>query len=200
MLEVGAGIGSNSRLLYHQAVPQWVSLEPDYLLARSVHAEMLRHNRGKGFKVVSGTMESIHPNKSFDCILYLDVLEHIQDDIGELKEATRHLNPMGTLVILVPAHQWLFSNFDEAVGHHRRYTKGLLQKVVPPTLACEKLLYLDSLGVLTSLANRLFLKSLTPTSVQIKYWDSMLVPASRHIDRIFGNTLGRSLVGVWQYR
>jgi hypothetical protein len=202
VLEVGAGIGSNTKLLCRQAVTHWVSLEPDYLLARRMRAEMLsyHHHSGQQLKVISGTMESIRPHKSFDCILYLDVLEHIQDDIGELRKAAQHLNPMGTLVLLVPAYQFLYSNFDEAIGHHRRYTKGLLRKVVPPMLSCDKLLYLDSLGVLTSLSNRLFLKSRITTSTQIRCWDNLLVPVSRHIDRIFGYTLGRSLLGVWQYR
>ena len=58
--------------------------------------------------------------KKFDTIMYLHVLEHISDDIHELKSAMDKLNNNGYLVIMVPAHQNIYSNLDKAVGHYRR--------------------------------------------------------------------------------
>ena len=67
------------------------------------------------------TIESITDAAPFDTILYVDVLEHIADDAAELARARRLLTPEGNLVVLAPAHQSLFSPFDAAVGHYRRY-------------------------------------------------------------------------------
>ena len=60
--------------------------------------------------------------------MYLHVLEHISDDIHELKSAMDKLNNNGYLVIMVPAHQNIYSNLDKAVGHYRRYEKEFFQK------------------------------------------------------------------------
>jgi hypothetical protein len=50
-----------------------------------------------------------------------------------------------------PAHEFLYSNFDSAIGHHRRYNVHPLASVAPPTLDLEYMRYLDSVGMLASL-------------------------------------------------
>jgi SAM-dependent methyltransferase len=64
---------------------------------------------------------------SFSTVIMLDVLEHIEDDITCLLELRRVLNRDGTVLLTVPAHPFLFSSWDQALGHHRRYTKSSLQ-------------------------------------------------------------------------
>jgi SAM-dependent methyltransferase len=66
-------------------------------------------------------------NHSFKVVIMLDVLEHIEDDIACLHEARRVLSRDGIVVLTVPAHQFLFSSWDKVLGHHRRYSKSLLQ-------------------------------------------------------------------------
>ena len=53
--------------------------------------------------------------------MYLHVLEHIEDDKNELNEVFKKLKSNGVLIIMVPQHQSLYSNFDKYVGHFRRY-------------------------------------------------------------------------------
>jgi len=64
-------------------------------------------------------------SEKYDIILLADVLEHIGDDAGFLEATKFHLKDDGILVVGVPAHQWLFSKYDQLVGHKRRY--GRLQ-------------------------------------------------------------------------
>lgn len=68
----------------------------------------------------------------FDLVVFFDVLEHIDDESGFLQSIKYHLKPSGALVINVPAHQALYSKYDEAAGHVRRYSirslKAALQK------------------------------------------------------------------------
>lgn len=71
------------------------------------------------------------PDREFDAIVMLDVLEHIADDRGFLRDfVMRRLRPGGRLLISVPAHQALYTQHDVALGHHRRYSQGELRDVL----------------------------------------------------------------------
>jgi hypothetical protein len=134
----------------------------------------------------------------FDSIIYVDVLEHIEADAAELTGAARHLRPGGYIVVLSPAHQWLFSEFDSSLGHFRRYSSDSLRAVAPHELEVSTIEYLDSIGVLASGANRFLLRKGMPSSAQIKVWDRMIVPLSRVIDPLLGRRLGKSVLGAWK--
>jgi len=125
------------------------------------------------------------------------VLEHIEDDRDEMARAAERMKPDGTLVILAPAHPFLYTPFDAAIGHFRRYTRKSLRAAAPPALRLEKLVYLDAAGMLASAANRLLLQSASPTERQILTWDRLLVPVSRGIDSLFAGHAGKSILGVW---
>ncbi len=61
--------------------------------------------------------------ENFNIVGLFDVLEHIQEDENALEQALKTLKPGGTLIITVPAYQWLWSNFDKHSHHKRRYSK-----------------------------------------------------------------------------
>jgi SAM-dependent methyltransferase len=65
---------------------------------------------------------------TFDLIFLFDVLEHIPDEKLFLEAVAFHLAPGGRLIINVPSGQWLFSAYDTAAGHQRRYSIGTLRK------------------------------------------------------------------------
>ena len=147
----------------------------------------------------AGTVQSLSSEARFDAILYADVLEHVADDAAELRAAARLLRrPGGALIILAPAHGWLYSPFDRAIGHHRRYTRRSLERVVPAGLARLTLRYLDSVGLLASAGNRFVLRRSLPTERDIARWDRMMVPLSRRLDRWLGFRVGKSVVGIWR--
>lgn len=195
VLEVGAGLGANTRQFAALHFDRWTCLEPDLALLDQIELGSPLLDR---HEVVLGDISALGPSARFDAILYIDVLEHIQDDAGELRRASAHLNPGGALIVLSPAHPWLFTPFDRAIGHYRRYTKASLRAAAPGNLQREKLVYLDSVGMLASLGNRLLLDSSMPTAAQIKTWDSVLVPCSRLLDPLLGGTVGKSVLGVWR--
>jgi SAM-dependent methyltransferase len=66
----------------------------------------------------------------YDLVFLLDVIEHIQDDTSFLLAALRHLRPGGLLVVNVPASRLLFSDYDRAAGHVRRYTQASLARLL----------------------------------------------------------------------
>jgi hypothetical protein len=134
----------------------------------------------------------------FDTLLYMDVLEHIEDDRGELARAAGMLSPGGHVIALSPAHNGLFTPFDKVIGHYRRYTRATLRALTPPTLKPVRIEYLDSVGLLASLANRLVLRQSMPTASQIAVWDKGMVRVSKLLDPLLGYNLGKSVLGVWK--
>jgi SAM-dependent methyltransferase len=92
----------------------------------------LRICRSKGFRhVVRGDLQ--HPpfeSGRFDALILMDVLEHIEDDLGFLVDAARLCAPDGCLVISVPAFQILWSRHDETFEHYRRYRAPQLRRLL----------------------------------------------------------------------
>jgi SAM-dependent methyltransferase len=145
-----------------------------------------------------GTLQTLERKESFDTIVYVDVLEHIEDDAAEMREAATRLRPGGRAIVLSPAHQWLFTPFDASIGHYRRYNRTSLKRASPPDLVLEKMFYLDSCGIAASAANQLFLKQSMPTRQQIGVWDRWIIPVSRVVDPVLQYAVGKSIVGVWR--
>ena len=191
VLEVGAGIGANTSTLAGLSYRSWLALEPDVELAARIPVVSARH------EIVVGTLGDLGGDQGFDTILYIDVLEHIADDRAEMAQAAEHLNSGGKLVVLAPAHSFLFSPFDRAIGHYRRYNRAALRAAASAGLKEEKLVYLDSCGLLASLGNRLFLGSAMPSERQICTWDTYLVPCSRWLDPLTAGRIGKSILGIW---
>jgi len=197
VLEVGAGIGGTAPFLVNSSVSSWTCLEPDTALASRLDARLAAEPLQTPTHVVCGTVASLQPDTQFDTALYIDVLEHIESDASELEQISGHIAPGGHLIVLAPAHNWLFSPFDRAVGHFRRYSKASLISVSPSSMRLVRVFYLDCVGMLASAANRALLRSPYPTRAQIRFWDSVLVRASRFLDPVTFNRVGKTVVAIW---
>ena len=198
VLEVGAGIGSNTRFLDPGGNGRWVCLEPDTRLTSQLIENLKGIRRMQPYEALSGTLAHLDPSWKFNAIVYIDVLEHIELDREELEDAASRLRPGGRIVVLSPAHQWLFTPFDAAIGHFRRYNRPMLRKISPQGLSLERLFYLDSAGLLLSSANLLLLRQSMPTKAQLRIWDNWVIPVSRVLDRCLFGSVGKSIVAVWK--
>jgi SAM-dependent methyltransferase len=89
----------------------------------------LAREREAGEVVEGSVLDMPFEADSFDLAASLDVIEHLQDDLLALRELRRVVKPGGTLLVTVPAYQWLWSGHDEINHHHRRYTRRSLQSV-----------------------------------------------------------------------
>ena len=58
---------------------------------------------------------------SFDLVCALDILEHVLDDDKALRELSRVAAPDARMLLSVPLHESAWTEFDEFVGHYRRY-------------------------------------------------------------------------------
>lgn len=194
--EVGAGIGSTTISLSRaDGVASWTAIEPDSDMAQRLSATL--PERAFPVSAQSGTLADLPADADFDTILYIDVLEHIEADAAELVEAFRRLRPGGNIVVLCPAYQMLFSPFDKAIGHYRRYTKTTLRRVAPEGARERAAFYLDVVGLCASLLNAVLLRQKQPTHGQIRLWDKVMVPLSRIFDPLLGSIAGKSVVVIW---
>ena len=118
ILDYGCGTGGNTTS-YGQ-FGSVTGVEPD------PHAVRLAQARGGGSYCRADGVRLPFRNGTFDVVIASDVLEHIEDDSGAMAEMARVLRPGGSMIICVPAHQWLFSYHDAALQHFRRYSKATL--------------------------------------------------------------------------
>ena len=200
VLEVGAGIGANVRYLIRPGVRSLTLLEPDGDLLQRLQSRSWECSRAVPMHYAQGTLESLDPAKRFDAIIYVDVLEHIEDDYSEVARAESLLCEGGHLIVVAPAHPFLFSEFDKAIGHFRRYTRKSLIKLTPAHSDMVDCRYLDSIGLMASLANAVLIRQALPTASQIRFWDSVLVRLSTLTDPLLAYSLGKSVVAVWRRR
>lgn len=127
-----------------------------------ISEEALTFLRSKGYKGIKVEGEKLpFEDKTFDLIIALDVLEHIDSDREAVDEWRRVLKPMGKLLITVPAFQSLWSGHDVSLHHMRRYTtKNLAWDMKKSKFKAEKLsyFYLFSFPLVTGfrLTNKIF--------------------------------------------
>lgn len=193
VLEVGAGIGTNTvNFINDESIKKWVCVEPDLELSRQIDVNLKNEKGFKKLDIVPSFLSNYKTIDKFDTIMYIDVIEHIEKDKDELVTALSFLKEGGYLIILVPAYNFLYNDFDKAIGHYRRYSRELLKRTIPKGLKVISHCNLDSLGLLASVANKLFLKQSYPTVKQIKFWDSLVVSVSKIVDPLLWYKVGKS--------
>ena len=125
ILDVGSGTGSNIPF-YSKVIntSQITCLEPDKKLFSNLKK---KHKNKKKIIIKNLKLSQLKNTKKYKTIIYADVLEHIKNDFKELRLALNHLKKNGRLIILCPAHNFLFTSFDKNVGHFRRYNKNMFK-------------------------------------------------------------------------
>jgi SAM-dependent methyltransferase len=193
VLEIGAGIGN----LTVQLVPR------DRYRATDINADYLDYltNLGLGKPYlevgplraeVAGDFDALAG--SFDTVVCLNVLEHLDDPAAALRNFHRALAPGGRAIVLVPSGPSRFNSLDRALGHRQRYTRERLRDVVVASgFEVEALFGFNRAGVPGWRLNGL-LRRTTFSRVQLKLYDSF-VWAARRLDRLLPWP-GLSLVAV----
>jgi SAM-dependent methyltransferase len=121
-----AGCGNGDNLLFLSKYGDVVAME------RDINALEKAASRGVG-KVLQGELPgNIHADisKENDLLVFLDVLEHIEDDASSLKILSKYIKDDGSLVLTVPAYQFLWTKHDEQHHHKRRYTVNRLRQLM----------------------------------------------------------------------
>jgi hypothetical protein len=128
-------------------------------------------------------------------VFYIDVLEHIMQDEKELSEIASYLSQGDYLIILVPAHMFLYSDFDLSVGHHRRYSRRTLLSILPYDFVILVNKEIDSVGGFLSFMSKCLRQKNSVNTKSVAIWN-FLIPLSKIIDRFIANKFGKSILLV----
>ena len=193
VLEVGAGCGSFTKGYmknFHSITLTDMDNNSLSLLKKNFINE-------KKINVINSPTKDI--DKKFNTILYFNVLEHVEEDKLEIKTALEKLNNGGYLIILVPAHQKIYSKLDKAVGHYKRYDIDFFKKNRFENSKIIKLHFLDFCGYLLYYLNKIFFKEETyPSNLKIFIWDKIFTPFTIVIDYLTGYKFGKNILCIYQ--
>jgi hypothetical protein len=126
----------------------------------------------------------------------INVLEHIEDDVGALASLRSVLNPGGNVVLYVPALNGLYGAWDRKVGHFRRYSKWRMREIAAEAgLIVGELRYVNLLAIPAWMA---FSRSNIETTVgsSLSIWDRVGVPAGRALESRVRVPVGLNLLAL----
>ncbi len=194
LLEFGSGIGNISELLS--------SYTPLYLT--DTDERMLAHLKNKFFHIndISVNFFDVtqpppeHLVGSFQTVIGINVLEHIEDDEKALVHLGNVLKPSGRLLLLVPSKKWAYTELDRQLGHFRRYEKKeLAEKLVKASFYIEKLYFFNIVGLMSWIIRDKIQRSGGLRPYQVSLFDS-IVPILKRVESKVSMPLGISLIAV----
>ena len=199
VLEVGAGYGTYTRLLADRELVVVIDVSDAYLRG------LRRRFPDRPFVVRKMDISDPRCISSLSChrldtIICLNVLEHIEDDVGALRNMFEILGEReGKLALIVPAMPALYGRLDRLAGHHRRYTlPQLAERMGQAGFTLDKIRYFNLLGGIGWYLNAKLVRHRTledrGIGAQIRVFDSLGVPLARAVDFIAPFPFGQSLV------
>jgi SAM-dependent methyltransferase len=144
--------------------------------------------------VIHSDLDESVNGRTYDSIVLINVLEHIQDDAVALKQLAGALKPGGRLVLWVPALPRLYSDFDRRVGHFRRYRLRTLADLVESAgLAVVDARYVNVAGALAWWVLAKKLGQVPTTSARVRLFDRAFVPIVRRLESVRRPPFGQSI-------
>jgi len=196
VLEIGSGIGNISSHLLDAERLVLTDVNPNYLSTLNKRFQQKDNVRIGPFDLTTG--EPSYKEEKLDSIVSLNVLEHIEDDVFALKKLHDMLEPKGKLVLLVPAHMWLYGSLDKELGHFRRYTKKeLSDKLTLTDFEVEKIFFFNRFAILGWWWNAVIRKKKILPEGQLSIFGK-LVPLLSKLDSLIPFPLGISVIAVAQ--
>lgn len=195
VLEIGCGTGNLTRhLLDNSNHVTAIDIDDVYLelLSRAVQASASSTLIVRKQNFLNDMTDLI----GYDTVVLINVLEHLPDPVGALKQIYEMLNSGGCVVVLVPALQWLFSPFDRLIGHWRRYTRSMLAAQLRSAgYGIEKNIYFNILGIAGWWWRFCVLrrKYFTPAAVRVF---NFVTPLLRKIESLLPPPVGLSVIAV----
>ena len=189
--EIGSGVGNFTEFLLRNNHARIDAYEP--CAKMHLNNKFSKHPRvnciNSNFELVSKSCDD-----QYDSVIFINVLEHIQQDSEAIKNAYKIIRRGGKLIIFVPALKFLYSKFDRSIGHYRRYQKSELTKLAQNAsfniITCK---YFDSVGIIPWL---MFMKVMRQglSSRNTYTYDTFVVPWLKIVEKVIIPPLGKNLL------
>ena len=200
VVEVGAGTGSFSELLLTTEPDSLTMVEPSEMygdLCQNISSRSSLPSVRYHQNIFSNVAREIATAGPPDSIIYINVLEHIENDLEELRVVHQTLKSSGHLIVFVPALPMLFSKFDRSIGHFRRYRKGELRsKLEEAGFRVKDLRWFDMLGILPWLLKYRIGGSTSMEAGAVELYDRVAVPVIRRAESLISPPVGKNLFAV----
>ncbi len=199
ILEIGSGLGNISKPFLQNGSSITLSDINDYYI-QHLKTKFPQLQSGKTLLSIDLQKDNFNYNyadlaEKFDTVILLNVLEHLEDEATAIQNCKFFLKNKGTLIILVPAYSFLFSEMDKALNHYRRYTATQLNKIIRKEIfTIEKSFYFNAMGIGAWLYSKL-MKYKSPPDSNMKFYDK-LTPIGKFLDKIVLNKIGLSAIVV----
>ncbi len=198
VVEVGAGSGSFSELLLQENIDGLSLVEPSEMFeSLTANVSQIKNKTRVDFykSIFSEVAAEICEKQKPDSIIYVNVLEHIENDVSELKHIQQTLDKGGRCFIFVPALMWLYGEFDRKIGHFRRYTKREVEeKCQSAGFKILKSKYFDFAGIAPWFVKYKLLKSDSLDSGAVALYDKWAIPFVRGMEKFVNVPLGKNVL------
>ena len=200
ILDVGGGTGNHLAFLRHADI---VSID---VSVQAVEELRSRHRDRSNWRFEVGDIADPAVvaqlgRSAFDTVLSCNVFEHIEHDELAFAHAAQVLRPGGRLVLLLPAHAFLYGSMDRLAGHFRRYDRAIAtSRLTAAGLDPIELRYVNVVGGIGWLVNNRFLshRNLSSRAInsQIHVFDRFLIPLLKRVEGKRHMPFGQSLICV----
>lgn len=192
VLEVGAGTGTfTQRFAEGRRI---TALEPFVTAADQLSERTVDDPR---VTVVAAGIDEFASDEVFDSAVLVNVLEHLPDDVAALQRIRTLIAPEGRVVLFIPAHQWLMSDFDRAIGHYRRYSRRALRRAAADAgfeVSALRAVNFPGLFAWFIVAR---LAGMNPTESRFaRIYDRFMIPVISRLEAIIHPPIGQSLFCV----
>jgi len=197
ILEIGAGNGDLTAVFgeHHRVTATDIS---DRLLGQ-LRGRFAGHDRidVKSYDALVDDAVEGEASGVYGAAVMINVLEHLDGDVEVLRRIADQLVPGGTLIVFVPAFEFLYSGFDRSIGHHRRYRRSTLDRAFADAgLRPVGSRYVNLPGWFAWLLMVRLLDRPPTNPKLVKLYDRLVMPAVRWIEQRVTPPFGQSVFGV----
>lgn len=196
VIEVGAGIGTISRRLAGlDDVRSYTAVEPDANLIERLGDALAPMRTARALHDTSEGALTRFGGARYDSLVYVNVLEHVKDHIGELRTAGSLARPGARLALFVPAGPELYAPIDARSGHYRRYTRASLRDVVESAgWRVDDLRFADVPGYFAYGLKYRLMSADRLSAGASKVYDGLVIPVAQQLHRVGRWPIGKNLV------
>lgn len=193
ILEIGCGIGNiseyfiqdNLNIVLSDLRDNYIQIVKNKFTNEVIKIDLVAENFDQDYALLL---------ESFDTVFALNVVEHIKDDELAVANCKKLLKKGGHLIILVPAYQSLFNNFDVELEHFRRYTHKTLKNIISKNnLAINTTFSFNFIGILGWFVSGSILKKKSIPEGQMGFFNK-LVPVFKLADFVTFKKIGLSVI------